>query len=427
MPRYLTPTKICLLVLVELYASDEIPATARLDVLSFIASHINPPSEYDQFSLEDRAQVSSNDITSFSSILSQWPSKIPGRSLYDRFLNDAWTLHDLDALHVFFERVNNVVAPEHPERPEVAAKSISRASPLGQFIRRCCVEFTRLQFSDSQALCAALATYRAPSYQKWATRNPDAARNLQDQPSWATAPSQGELSQDQQTESLLHTSADDTGTLLSLSIHQLQKLGTRVSPSLKRQLSTWISDIYDSSAQSLQHFLHFFECWRAGQYEGALENLHRYFDYSLVGRGADGAGARGAEGAVGGGMETYYQYALLHLSVLHADFERWGECVDALGECIGTARENNDPTCLNFALSYLLYLRQAHPNTENAATSLSTLSRLIGGGTNDQDEIAFLKTKARDGRNWALLSQTLLEEGRGEMGGVSLPSLVRGF
>jgi len=49
----------------------------------------------------------------------------------------------------------------------------------------------------------------------------------------------------------------------------------------------------------------------------------------------------------------------------------------------------------------------------------------VGGGRNDQDEIHFLKTKAREGRNWALLSQTLMEEGRGEMTRVSPVSFTK--
>ncbi len=341
MPRFLTPTKICLLILVDLYASDEIPAVARLDVLSLIASHVNPPSEYDTASLDHRSKVSSSDITYFSETLSPRPSGIPGRTLNDVLLRRVWELPTLDSLHELFKEVTQHIAPSNSETPEAAAARVSRASPLGQFIRRCNVEFTRLQFSDSQALWTALSAYRAPSYQPWASRNPEAARQLHaDQPAWATASPSSTFStshQHQPAATQINTSADDTSTILSLSIHQLQKLGTRVPPPLKRHLSTWINDIYDSSAQSVQHFIQFFECWRAGQYEGALEGLHRYFDYSLVARGADGGALpHAASGGVGGEMRTYYQYALLHLSVLHADFERWGECVDALGECIGT-------------------------------------------------------------------------------------------
>lgn len=40
---------------------------------------------------------------------------------------------------------------------------------------------------------------------------------------------------------------------------------------------------------------------------------------------------------------------------------------------------------------------------------------MVGGGGGEQDEIAFLKDKAKSGRNWMLLSTTLLEEAKVEM------------
>ena len=119
-------------------------------------------------------------------------------------------------------------------------------------------------------------------------------------------------------------STDDTDALLTFSIQQLQKMGTRLPDSVKSKLQVWMKDQSDSGVQSLQHFLAFFEHWKAGQYTMALESLHRYFDYSLVTKsGSDN-------------MRVYYQYALLHLSVLHADFDCWDESVEAMDECIAT-------------------------------------------------------------------------------------------
>ena len=47
------------------------------------------------------------------------------------------------------------------------------------------------------------------------------------------------------------------------------------------------------------------------------------------------------------------------------------------------------------------------------------LQNLVGGGGGDQDEIAFLKTKAREGKHWSLMSSTLLEEAKLDMYSVS--------
>jgi anaphase-promoting complex subunit 5 len=324
MPRFLTPVKICVLVLIDLYASEQIPTDRRLDVLSFTAEHIIPHSGHEEDAVKHRLSILTSDIASFSEILSKWQSGIPGRTIYDILLQRIWDVNDLDSLHSLFERVGDLVTPQSPETAEAAALKISRASPIGQFVRRCSVEFTRLQFADSQALWNALSSYRAPSYELWASRNPEAARRIDSElPSWAGAKSSQNPDLNQ---AAVFAGADDTETLLTASIHQLQKLGTRVPPSLQGQLRNFVSDLQESSSQSLQHFMAFFEHWRAAQYNMALESLHRYFDYSLALKGRD----------AGEGVKTYYQYALLHLSVLHADFERWEECADAMGECIAT-------------------------------------------------------------------------------------------
>lgn len=82
------------------------------------------------------------------------------------------------------------------------------------------------------------------------------------------------------------------------------------------------------------------------------------------------------------------------------------------------ARENQDTACLNFALSWLLYLRQAH--NLPSVSSLRSLAALAGEGGSEQDELAFLKTKAKDGKHWNLVSSTLLEEAKLELRNVSL-------
>ena len=349
MPRYLTPLNISLLVLTDLYISDQIPPTARVNVLDFVATQITPPSDHSPTgrSLENRFKTSTADITgALSRPLSKWPSTIPGRSIYDIILQRLWGLDGLNSLHDFLQHLADLVAPAST-RPENgtdgesgdASKKLSRASPLGQFIRRCGVEFTRLQFSDAEALWTTFAAWRAASHEVWAQRNPEAAR--QRDADQVAAPWVRTIEHDETgtTSVGAYTSAEDMSALLSFSIYQLQKLGHRVPSRLKSSLQSWLtqsSSLNASSAlqDSLQHFLSFFDHWRAGQYTAALESLHRYFDYSLInaGKGSGNGSGNGNEESV----KVYYQYALLHLSVLHADFELWGESVDAMEECIAT-------------------------------------------------------------------------------------------
>ena len=337
MTRYLTPSKLCLLELIDLYVSDQIPIGAKRNVLSFISSQTVVPSEHDSVNLEDKYRHATSSLSSLAETLSHWPSEVPGRSTYDALLQRLWQLEGLDSLHVLFQQLSELfVPPSTPDQSEGANAQarLSKASPLGQFVRRCHVEFTRLQFGDIQALWSAFAAYRAPSYATWSSRNPGAARQLGvDQPSWA----KGDISTDDAAEQLSHdyTSAEDVDTLLSFSIQHLQKLGSRIPSSLRSKLETWIASQGSGTSmqsQHLQHFLAFFENWRSGQYTMALESLHRYFDYYLK---ATEAGARSGDN---NNYKGFYQYALLHESVLHAEFNCWSESVNAMEGCIDAGK-----------------------------------------------------------------------------------------
>ncbi|KAK4540630.1 hypothetical protein LTR36_009061 [Oleoguttula mirabilis] len=402
MTRYLTPSKLCVLWLIDLYLAGHTALSARLSVLSFIAARVHVAGAHNANDIDQLTEALTGGASDLLEPLQQWPSDVPGRNVYDMLLQRLWRLDGLDSLHVLFDQLSErITALAASDKPRTG---LSRASPLGQYIRRCCVEFTRLQFADSQALWSAFVTYRAPTYDTWAHRNPvDAAAALAEGDVLSAgleSPARHGLAQPTNTAEA-YLSTDDTDTLLTFSIHQLQKLGTRLPDSVKGKLQLWMRDQWDSGVQSLQHFLAFFEHWKAGQYTMALESLHRYFDYSLVAKsGSDN-------------MRVYYQYALLHLSVLHADFDCWEESVEAMDECIATARENQDTACLNFALSWLLYLREAKP--ANHYSPFGTVSGLGGAGGGEQDEIVFLKAKAKETKHWSLLSSTLLDESKLDM------------
>jgi len=338
MPRYLTAPKLALLLLVDTYTTLDLSPPARQTILDFLASRILTSSDFSSSSLNSRfVLATADDISGFADALASLPAYVPGRSVYDFFLVGVWGLDGLDAVVEFVRRVaegvGSPLSTTAVNDGEAALPKISRASPLGQFIRRCNVEFTRLQFADAQALWSSFASFRSSSYSTWAIRNPEAAQNLQfSDPPWSSY---------SQTSAQAQTSTEDTSLLLSFSIHHLQKLGHRLPQGLKMNLSAFLAQNLDASSQSLQHFLSFFEHWRAGQYTMALESLHRYFDYSIASHGPGGmerdSVKDGNGGAVsGGGVRVYYQYALLHLSVLHADFERWEASVAAMEECVAT-------------------------------------------------------------------------------------------
>lgn len=327
MARFLTPARISTLILIELYSKADFwtysPATSTT-FLEIIAEQCLS-TRVDGIGLDaQRVSLQDEHVLNFADRLSRLDSYFPGRSWQSVFLRALWEVTSLDEMHNVFERCSLLLVPvsstDPPGVDQPKAAGITRASPIGQFVRRCNVEFTRLQYADSMALWKAFVAYREPSRDPWTQHYPDAAKALADHERQGI----GLLgSTSTVSDSISFASADGVEALLSSSIAQLQKLGQRIPGDLKAKIEHWLVGQRTLNLQSLHHFMNFFESWRAGQYNLALENLHRYFDYSV---------AKGA----GDNMKAYYQYALLHLSVLHADFERWDESMSAMEECIAT-------------------------------------------------------------------------------------------
>lgn len=132
----------------------------------------------------------------------------------------------------------------------------------------------------------------------------------------------------------------------------------------------------------------FLDAWRAGDYPTSFDNLHRYFDYTMQNRD-----------------RLFYQYALMNLAVLQADFGCHDEAVAAMLETVSTARENKDMACLNFALNWLYHFGKAHPKVIQGADSTNILGV-------EREGLAFLRIKAKETGMWTLWSSSLLSEAK---------------
>lgn len=132
----------------------------------------------------------------------------------------------------------------------------------------------------------------------------------------------------------------------------------------------------------------FLDAWKEGDYTSAFDNLHRYFDYSMQSRD-----------------RAYYQYALLNLAILEADFGCFSEAITAMHESIATAREHKDTMCLNYSLSWLYHFGKAHPREIREIQESGVL------GT-DKEALSFLKSKAKDTGMWSMLSNSYLCEAK---------------
>ena len=119
----------------------------------------------------------------------------------------------------------------------------------------------------------------------------------------------------------------------------------------------------------------------------------------------------------------FYQYALMNLAVLQAEFGCYKEAVAAMLETVSTARENRDITCLNFALNWLYQFSRAHPERVRDLDSNSMLG-------SDKESLAFLRVKAKEMGMWTLWSSILLSEAKlalinGDSVATTFESMVR--
>ena len=145
----------------------------------------------------------------------------------------------------------------------------------------------------------------------------------------------------------------------------------------------------------------FLNAWKAGDQPSSFEHLHRYFDYTMQSRD-----------------RTFYQYALLNLAILQADFGAFADAVAAMREAVASARETRDTVCLNYALSWLYHFGKAHPQEIGQVQRSGVL------GT-DREALAFLKSKAKDTGMWSLLSTSFLGEAKLAQINVSAENVLR--
>lgn len=246
MTRYLTPWRVSLLCLVTLYADGVVPNSAAIHVLSFLTAGLFPLDAADK----QWEQHFLPTISEFEECLAGQESSIPGRTLWDLFLKNLWSIDSLDALETFFSDVilslleksreeliherDNGIEPEKDDRMR-----LSRSSPLGIFIRRAYLEYTRLQFHDSVKLWTGFVKYRLPTYSYWSRRHHEAGEiaidvNLRDLGLDSTSHlSQVVYGNIQDEEEEEEVSAKDAERLLEFQIGELQSTHVYLN-------STWL-------------------------------------------------------------------------------------------------------------------------------------------------------------------------------------------
>jgi anaphase-promoting complex subunit 5 len=169
--RYLNPAKICLLALIELYCEDAVGDEATLPVLEFITSNILN-SELQPDDPADKADKIIDIVSSikvFEQALRPHAAGvgIPGRSVWDIFLQRLWTIDSLHVLHSFLNARGALLEPTRGEdmlpRESAITMRLSPGSPFAAFVSKSAFEYTRLRFQEMCTLWKQFVVYRQPS------------------------------------------------------------------------------------------------------------------------------------------------------------------------------------------------------------------------------------------------------------------------
>ncbi|KAI2267384.1 APC5 protein [Ophidiomyces ophidiicola] len=401
MARYLTPSKVAFLALVSIYSEGVVANSATVELLSFFVLHLLPLDTLDSKDCVFHSdKVHTISIEEFEKATSCLASSIPGRTLWDIFLKKLWQLDCVDSLEEFFTAVSDLVTKPREEQirdPETGKMRFSRMSPLGAFVRRAQLEYARLQFHDSVSLWRALIKYRMPTYQTWAKRNPIHSKNKVDanllelgldlNSPLANIVYGGLV--DSNSDAKITLSTKDMERLLEFQVQEMQSKGTRVTEEMRKTLK-WML-ISGAAVPNLSHYVRFLDSWKAGDFPSSFDSLHQYFDYTVHNQD-----------------RTCYQYALLNLATLQADFGCLGEAVSAMQEAISIARETQDMHCLNYCVSWLYHCRKGYSCASEDVQSTGMLG-------SDREALSFLQAKARENNTWSLLSTSLLEEAKLEL------------
>ncbi|KAL9241077.1 hypothetical protein vseg_015228 [Gypsophila vaccaria] len=143
---------------------------------------------------------------------------------------------------------------------------------------------------------------------------------------------------------------------------------------IEKHGSSFSLNIFDCTLKQLQklapdlhrvHFLRYLNMLYHDDYSGALDNLHRYFDYSAGMEGYDLCSSSSDGNSFG-----KYEIALLCLGMLHVHFGHPKLALEVLTEAVHVSQQQNNDTCLAHTLTVICNLLSQF--------GISSASRILG-------------------------------------------------
>ncbi|KAK9248480.1 anaphase-promoting complex subunit 5-domain-containing protein [Lipomyces tetrasporus] len=352
--KFLAPAKVALISLIHVYCSHEIQSRSRISLLKVLLKWIDGKDTC----------LSLFGLSDFEAQLSDIPC-VDGSNAYDKLLLKLSNISSMDDLCSLINEIDSDFFKVSSDSGNIAVNS---TSVVGHFLRRCYVEFKAMEFDERVDLWRAFATFRYNTYNEITIASlhlPESRSIFSPEP-------------DSRKDSF---AMEDVTKMFEFQIEYMQKQGCSLPISMIEILDKILAHSFRTPSSI--YYIRFLHSWRCGDYQEAFENLHRYFDYTMHHND-----------------KIFYQYALLNLAILQADFNCFAEAVWAIQETIKTARENKDNICLNFSLSWLYHFQKSHPRECPPPAS------------SDDTTVQFLKVKAKETGMVNLQSVVYLSEAK---------------
>ncbi|WBW72582.1 anaphase-promoting complex, platform subcomplex scaffold TPR subunit Apc5 [Schizosaccharomyces osmophilus] len=325
--RFLTPHKFALCLLVEFYAQHATAPSCSASFLDIILEYFDSSNSLPQ------------SLIDLYNITTKLPSTIDSYSVYDLLHERLWSLHSYEDIHEIFMSLGSYITNLYePDEEPPSHMLFSPSSVLSVFLRKCVVEYEQLSFEQGVEFFKSFLEYRSPSM-----------NFRKDGVEYCKVNVRHELLGLASNQTLLQLAfgstpgchaTQDIERLIQLQIQHMQRYGCFLPEEMKRKLH----DILEAEGNHLNTSYHFrfLNAWFNGDYQQSIENLCRYFDHVMHSN-----------------ERVSYQYALLNLSILQADFGCDKEALRAIEDTINTARESGDIACLNFALAWMYEFKRS--------------------------------------------------------------------
>lgn len=393
----LSPHKIGLFVLIKLYLSNEIPLRSKL--LKFIVSQLegNPLFNEDGLvvvpSLKDLCDAVRSHFLKTKSRTKNHSRDVDMavQLTQTKVLGIFWKMSSPDDLFEIFADAYNTLS-EPLKTLALNEVAVSPRSLLGTFVQRMVVTLKLLQFEESFQLFNSICQYRESTYSMRQTmvKTPNLEGPLlsadevtkishgssdnksavpksfptsskSDEELFATLRAQlathgsiNDKSSDHSHNSgFIQIARPDLEALIDSQVSLLEHFGTPTPNELKLimkgmaqpELSFNLSHGPHISDFPSYHYLNYLEKLHVGDYHGAFDYLHQYFDYM-----------------VSKGSKYFYHFALISRASLHRYFSEDGKALDSIEEAISVARENKDNATLTYILSWLFDFIRNRPS-----------------------------------------------------------------